>query len=344
VAILINESKAMQRALELSELGLGLTAPNPIVGAVIVDDSGEIIGEGFHQRANNGAHAEVIALNAAGKKAEGATLFQTLEPCNHTGKTPPCVDAIIAAGIKRVIFSMKDPNPIAQGGAERLRAKGVEVVEGVLKEKVSFSNRAWLNKIEEKRPYITLKVASSLDGKISAADGSSKWITNEVSRSDVARLRSECDAIVTGTGTVIADDPSLTVRGIDRAGAKFAPTRVVLGKRGIPSGAKLLDDSAPTIHLQTNEISQLIELANTKGWNRILIEAGPTLTGALLKEGLFDELFLYQAPTLLGGNFDFTRDLGIRNISERLDLQLHGVETLGDAQKDLRLHLLAVNS
>ena len=139
---MINESKAMQRALELSELGLGLTAPNPIVGAVIVEDSGDIIGEGFHQRANNGAHAEVIALNAAGKKAEGATLVLTLEPCNHTGKTPPCVDAIIAAGIKRVIFSMKDPNPIAQGGAERLRVKGVEVVEGVLKEKVSFSNRA----------------------------------------------------------------------------------------------------------------------------------------------------------------------------------------------------------
>ena len=131
---------------------------------------------------------------------------------------------------------------------------------------------------------------------------------------------------------------------MDQPRKKFAPTRVVLGKRGIPSGAKLLDDSAPTIHLETNEISQLIELANSKGWNRILIEAGPTLTGALLKEGLFDELFLFQAPTLLGGNFDFTRDLGLRNISERLDLQLHGVETLGDAQKDIRLHLLAVNS
>ena len=183
-----------------------------------------------------------------------------------------------------------------------------------------------------------------MDGKVAAADGTSKWITNEISRGDVARLRSECDAIVTGTGTIFADDPALTVRGINRADATFSPTRVILGKRPIPSGAKVLDDSAPTFHLQSDDLSQLIELSITKGWNRILIEAGPSLTNSFLKAGLFDELFLYQAPILLGGSSSFVTDLGIRNISERLNLELHSVETLGFEQRDLRLHLLAVNS
>lgn len=333
----------MRRALELSALGLGLTSPNPIVGAVIIDSTGAIVGEGFHQRASGGRHAEVNAIEAAGAKAAGATLVLTLEPCNHTGKTPPCTEAIVKAGIKRVIFSVGDPNPIAQGGAARLRADGIEVIDGLLSDEVKFANRAWLTKIEKNRPYITLKVAASLDGKVAAADGTSKWITNEISRGDVARLRSECDAIVTGTGTIFADDPALTVRGINRADAKFSPTRVILGKRPIPSGAKVLDDSAPTIHLQSDDLSQLIELSITKGWNRILIEAGPNLTNSFLKAGLFDELFLYQAPILLGGSSAFVSDLGIRNISERLNLELHSVETLGIEQRDLRLHLLAVN-
>jgi diaminohydroxyphosphoribosylaminopyrimidine deaminase/5-amino-6-(5-phosphoribosylamino)uracil reductase len=341
---LIDKSKAMQRAIEISELGLGLTTPNPIVGALVIDDSGEILGEGFHNCARDKNHAEVNALNVAGKRAQGAILVSTLEPCNHTGKTPPCVDAISRAGIKQVIYSIKDPNPIAQGGADRLRSLGIKVIEGVLEKEVRFSNRAWLTKIEKKRPYISIKSALSLDGKMAAADGSSKWITNEHSRNDVARLRSECDAIVTGTGTVFADDPSLTVRDIDRLGAKFVPTRLVLGKRLIPKESKLLDNTAPTIHLQTDELSQLIELARCKRWNRILIEAGPTLTGAFLKAGLFDEIFLYQAPTILGGNFDFAKNLGLQNISDRLDLQLHEVALLGDIQKNLRLHLLALRS
>ena len=333
----------MKRALELSELGLGLTAPNPIVGAVIINSIGEIVGEGFHQRINDSRHAEVIALTQAGAKAKDATLVLTLEPCNHTGSTPPCTEAIIAAGIKRVIFAKRDPNPIAKGGAEKLRAAGIEVTAGVMQSEIEFSNRAWLTKIEKNRPYITLKVASSLDGKVAAANGSSKWITNEYSRSDVARLRSECDAIVTGTGTVIADDPALTVRGVDRVGAKFAPTRVILGKRKVPTGAKVLDGAAPTIHLEANNLQELIEFARSKGWNRLLIEAGPTLTGAFLSAGLFDELFLYQAASLLGGVNDFTRGLEIRDISERVDLALHEATTFGKDRPDLRLHLLAVS-
>lgn len=332
----------MKRALQLSELGLGLTSPNPIVGAVIIDADGKNIGEGFHQKVNDLRHAEVVALDKAGAKAKGATLVLTLEPCNHEGKTPPCTEAIIAAGIKRVVFAVSDPNPIAKGGAEKLRAAGIEVISGVLEEEVRFSNRAWLKKISKNRPYITLKLATSLDGKIAAANGSSKWITNEISRSDVARLRSECDAIVTGIGTVIADDPALTVRGVERAGAKFAPTRIVMGKRPVPSGAKILDESAPTIHLETNDLTDLMELARVQGWNRILIEAGPKLVGAFLNARLFDELFLYQAPTFLGGSNDFTGELEIRDISERMDLELRDFLALGDEKRDLRLHLLAV--
>ena len=332
----------MRRALQLSELGLGLTSPNPIVGAVIIDATGKNVGEGFHQRVNDLRHAEVVALDKAGAKAKGATLVLTLEPCNHEGKTPPCTEAIIAAGIKRVVFAVSDPNPIAKGGAEKLRTAGIEVISGVLEEEVRFSNRAWLKKISKNRPYITLKLATSLDGKIAAANGSSKWITNEISRSDVARLRSECDAIVTGIGTVIADDPALTVRGVERAGAKLAPTRIVMGKRPVPSGAKILDESAPTIHLETNDLTDLMELARAQGWNRILIEAGPKLVGAFLNARLFDELFLYQAPTFLGGSNDFTGELEIRDISERMDLELRDFLALGDEKRDLRLHLLAV--
>lgn len=342
MAILIDDSVAMRRALQLSELGLGLTSPNPIVGAVIIDATGKNVGEGFHQRVNDLRHAEVVALDKAGAKAKGATLVLTLEPCNHEGKTPPCTEAIIAAGIKRVVFAVSDPNPIAKGGAEKLRAAGIEVISGVLEEEVRFSNRAWLKKISKNRPYITLKLATSLDGKIAAANGSSKWITNEISRSDVARLRSECDAIVTGIGTVIADDPALTVRGVERTGAKFAPTRIVMGKRPVPSGAKILDESAPTIHLETNDLTDLMELARAQGWNRILIEAGPKLVGAFLNARLFDELFLYQAPTFLGGSNDFTGELEIRDISERMDLELRDFLALGDEKRDLRLHLLAV--
>jgi diaminohydroxyphosphoribosylaminopyrimidine deaminase/5-amino-6-(5-phosphoribosylamino)uracil reductase len=343
VAILVDISTAMRRANELSKLGLSVSAPNPIVGAVILSHSGELIGEGFHHREDGGKHAEVVALNAAGDKANGATLVLTLEPCNHHGKTPPCTDAIIKAGIKKVIYSVADPNPKAAGGANRLRVAGIEVESGILEEEVSFTNRAWLKKIRDARPYITLKVATTLDGKVAASDGSSKWITNEDARKSVHELRSECDAIVTGTGTVIADDPAMTVRGIERGNFEFRPTRVVMGKRRIPAGSKILDESAATIHIEGQNLSQLFELAEEKGWNRILVEAGPKLTSAFLKAELFDELFLYQAPTLLGGGFDFVGDFEVRNLNERVDLSLHSTKIIGDNEKNLLLHLLAVS-
>jgi diaminohydroxyphosphoribosylaminopyrimidine deaminase/5-amino-6-(5-phosphoribosylamino)uracil reductase len=343
VAILVDIQTAMRRADEISELGLGVTAPNPIVGAVILSNSGELIGEGFHHREDGGKHAEVAALQAAGAKANGATLVLTLEPCNHHGKTPPCTEAIIKAGIKKVVYSVSDLNPKAAGGANRLREAGVEVESGLLEKEVSFTNRAWLTKIRTARPYITLKVATTLDGKVAASDGSSKWITNEGARKSVHELRSECDAIVTGTGTVIEDDPAMTVRGVERSKFEFKPARVVMGKRAIPAGSKILDESATTIHLESHSLSQLLELAEEKGWNRILVEAGPKLTSAFLKAELFDELFLYQAPTLLGGSFDFVGDFEVRNLSERVDLNLHSTKIVGDNEKNLLLHLLAVS-
>ena len=335
-------STLMRRADQLSKLGLGKTAPNPIVGALVVGNQGELISEGFHHREDGGKHAEVAALQAAGAKASGATLILTLEPCNHYGKTPPCTEAIVASGIKKVVFAVSDPNPKAAGGADALKRAGIEVEGGLLADEVSFTNRAWLTKINRSRPYITLKVATSLDGKVAASDGSSKWITNELSRLDVHRLRSECDAIVTGTGTVISDNPAMTVRGVDRNNFEFKPTRIVMGKRAIPAGSKILDESASTVHIESHNLSSLLELAEEKGWNRILVEAGPKLTSAFLKAELFDELFIYQAPTLLGGNFDFVGDFEVRNIQERLDLELHSSDVIGEEEKNLRIHLLAV--
>ena len=177
---------AMRRANELSLFGLGLTYPNPIVGAVVIDDAGNLVGEGFHSRANHGAHAEVNALDAAGEKAKGATLVVTLEPCNHYGKTPPCVERIIKSGIKKVVYAISDPNKVASGGAKSLQNSGIEVIQDILLKEVEFSNRAWLKKIRTGNVYITLKLASSIDGKIAAQDGSSKWITSESARADVA--------------------------------------------------------------------------------------------------------------------------------------------------------------
>jgi diaminohydroxyphosphoribosylaminopyrimidine deaminase/5-amino-6-(5-phosphoribosylamino)uracil reductase len=220
---------AMQRAIALAEKGLGKTAPNPIVGAVIIDAAGNVVGEGFHDRVNSPDHAEVVAIKAAGDKAKGATIVVSLEPCNHTGSTGACVQAIIDAGITTVVFAVADPNEKAAGGADALRAAGVTVIAGVLKDEAAFSNRAWLMKIKKNRPFFTWKVAATLDGKVAAADGTSKWITNEISRADVQVLRRQADAILVGTNTVIADNPHLIPRG-EFAGYAGNPIRVVCGE------------------------------------------------------------------------------------------------------------------
>lgn len=331
---------AMRRAIEIAELGLGRTSPNPIVGAIVLDKEGKVLGEGFHQRENDGKHAEVVAIENAGLHTSGATLVLTLEPCNHQGKTPPCTEAIIKAGIKRVVYAVSDPNPLAQGGSKRLRDAGIAVEPGFMEREAKFSNRAWLTKVLKSRPFITLKVGATLDGKVAAPDGSSKWITSEDSRADVAELRSECDAIITGTGTVLSDNPSLTVRNVSRAG-QFQPVRVVLGEREIQTDRNILDSIAPTKLLRTRDLSKLIEIGMESGWNRILVEAGPTLTSAFINSRLFDELFIYQAPTLLGGDFDFTKDLAIKTLTDRIDLELIDTRIIAGAPRNLRIHCLS---
>ncbi len=290
---------AMQRAIAVGEKGLGKSAPNPIVGAVVLDSTGAIIAEGFHDRMNSADHAEVVAIKAAADKAMGATIVVTLEPCNHSGGTGPCVQAIIDAGIKTVVFAVNDPNEKAAGGAAVLRAAGITVIEGVLKEEAAFSNRAWLMKIKKNRPFFTWKVAATLDGKVAAADGTSQWITNEASRADVQQLRRQADAILVGTNTVIADNPHLVPRG-DFAGYTHNPIRIVCGEQELPQDAQVFDNAAQTVVVKSKDLDVLVEKLNELGVNHVFVEAGPTLGSAMLDGCLLDELVMYQAPSLLG--------------------------------------------
>ena len=297
--MVMDHTVAMQRAIALAEKGLGKTAPNPIVGAVIIDAAGEVVGEGFHDRVNSPDHAEVVAIKAAGNNAVGATIVVSLEPCNHTGSTGPCVQAIIAAGITTVVLAVSDPNQKAAGGADALRAAGITVIEGVLQEEAAFSNRAWLMKIKKNRPFFTWKVAATLDGKVAAADGTSKWITNETSRADVQVLRRQADAILVGTNTVITDDPHLIPRGYF-PGYGANPIRVVCGEQALPADAQVFDDAAQTLLVKSKDLDVLVEKLNELGVNHVFVEAGPTLGSAMLDGCLLDELIMYQAPSLLG--------------------------------------------
>ena len=290
---------AMQRAISMGEKGLGKTAPNPIVGAVIIDLAGNVVGEGFHDRVNSPDHAEVVAIKAAGAKTKGATIVVSLEPCNHTGNTGACVQAIIDAGITTVVFAVADPNPVAAGGADALRAAGVTVIEGLLKDEAAFSNRAWLMKIKKNRPFFTWKVAATLDGKVAAADGTSKWITNKVSRADVQVLRRQADAILVGTNTVIADNPHLIPRG-EFAGFASNPIRVICGEQELPKDSAVFDSAAQTVIVKSKDLDVLVEKLNELGVNHVFVEAGPTLASAMVDHCLMDELVIYQAPTFLG--------------------------------------------
>ncbi len=290
---------AMQRAIALAEKGLGKTAPNPIVGAVIIDAAGNVVGEGFYDRVNSPEHAEVVAIKAAGNKAAGSTIVVSLEPCNHIGTTGPCVAAIIDAGITTVVYAVSDPNAAAAGGAAALRAAGVSVIEGVKKDEAAFSNRAWLMKIKKNRPFFTWKVAATLDGKVAAADGTSKWISNETSRTDVQMLRRQADAILVGTNTVITDDPHLIPRGTF-TGYGANPIRVICGEQELPTDSKVFDAAAATLLVKSKDLDVLVEKLNELGLNHVFVEAGPTLGSAMLDGCLLDELVMYQAPTLLG--------------------------------------------
>ena len=322
----------MQRAIALSENALGRTAPNPIVGAVIVATDGSVIAEGFHDRAISNDHAEVVALKIAGDKARGATMYVTLEPCNHTGTTGPCTQAIIDAGIKSVVYAVSDPHTVAAGGAAVLKAAGIDVVAGVGEDEAKHSNRAWLTKIIKGRPFITWKVAATLDGKVAAMDGTSKWITNEASRADVQKVRRSVDAIMVGTQTVIADDPHLIPRdGLEGNN----PLRIVCGTQELPQSAQVFDGAAPTKVIASKDLKVVAAELLATGANHILLESGPTLATALLQAGMLDELMIYQGASVLGAGKSFVADLGITTVDSAISMARISTETFGDDVKSV---------
>ncbi|RVW04068.1 bifunctional diaminohydroxyphosphoribosylaminopyrimidine deaminase/5-amino-6-(5-phosphoribosylamino)uracil reductase RibD [Rhodococcus xishaensis] len=325
----------MRLAIDASQGVRGTTSPNPPVGAVILDSFGEVVGIGATNPVG-GPHAEVVALAEAGGRARGGTAVVTLEPCNHHGRTGPCSQALVDAGIAAVHYAVPDPHPIAAGGADTLRAAGVAVAVGPLTADVERGPlRAWLHRQRHGRPHVTWKFAATIDGRSAAADGTSQWITGPAARARVHADRARLDAIVVGTGTVIADDPWLTARLPDGSLAPHQPVRVVVGTRGIPSTAKILDDAAPTLVLRTHNVDEV--LAELADQDDVLVEGGPRLAGAFLAAGRVDRIQAYLAPALLGDGPNAVEGAGVRTISEALRFRRESVETIGD---DLLLNLI----
>jgi diaminohydroxyphosphoribosylaminopyrimidine deaminase / 5-amino-6-(5-phosphoribosylamino)uracil reductase len=352
----------MRRALELATLGRGLVSPNPLVGAVIVRD-GNVVGEGWHEGPGT-PHAEVRALAAAGHLADGATLYCTLEPCDHVGRTPPCTRAIRDSGLARVIVAARDPNPLVDGrGFQRLRASGIDVETGLMEEASRRMNAAFERHVVTGLPFVTLKTAASLDGKTAASDRSSKWITGDAARDDVQRLRSAADAIVVGAGTVVDDDPSLTVHDPSYRGRP--PLRVVVDASGrVPATACVFDDSATTFVATTARagratvdawtatgaevvsfdrdaadgvsVPELVAHLGKRDLQDVLLEGGATLAWSFVRERLVDRVVLYLAPKLVGGAKapGVLMGEGFAPIAEAAPLRIVNVERIGD---DLRV-------
>jgi diaminohydroxyphosphoribosylaminopyrimidine deaminase/5-amino-6-(5-phosphoribosylamino)uracil reductase len=315
----------------LSLQGLGVSTPNPNVSAAIYGADGSLISDGFHNRKVSVDHAEVVALKKAGSAARGATMVISLEPCAHTGTTPPCVQAIIDAGIAKVIYAVADPNPIAAGGAQKLTDAGI-VVEHRESEQLNFVQRAWLHKERTGRPLMIWKVATTLDSKVAASDGTSQWITGPESREDVQELRAQSDAILIGTNTALVDNPHLIPRGHEAR-----PVRVICGEQEVPATNKVFDNEARTIVVKSKSIPELIKVLSDEGFNQVLVEAGPTLGSALMASGKIDELIVYQAPKMLGAGKEFVSHLGISTLNDHLKLELLGVQPFGS---DIKSHYL----
>lgn len=318
---------AMRLAAEHSQAVKGTTYPNPPVGAVILDASGDIAAVGATQPAG-GPHAEVVALRAAGERAAGGTAVVTLEPCNHHGRTPPCVDALLAAGVAAVVYAVSDPNPAAAGGAARLHAAGVAVTGGIgAAEVASGPLREWLHKQRTGFPHLTWKFATSIDGRSAAADGSSQWITSTAARADLHRRRAAADAIVVGTGTVLTDDPSLTARREDGTLASRQPLRVVVGEREIPPEAAVLSEDSPTMLLRTRDPQEVVRALADR--TDVMLEGGPTLAGAFLRAGVVHRILAYVAPILLGGPVTAVDDVGVLTIAHAQRWRYDSVERIG---------------
>ena len=329
---------AMSRALELARRGLFTAHPNPRVGCVIERD-GQRVGEGWHEY-TGGPHAEVNALAAAGERARGATVYVTLEPCVHHGRTPPCTEALIAAGVAHVVYAASDPNPrVAGAGAARLGAAGIRVEGGLLAREAAALNQGFEMRMTRGRPFVRIKLAASLDGRTALADGRSQWITGEAARADGHRWRARSGAILTGVGTVLADDPALTVR-LDGLGQRFRqPRRVVLDSAlRTPPSARLFADGGEVHVLTTQDALErraALEALAALEVNELLVESGPGVAGALLGAGLVDELIVYMASHVIGssgrGMFDMP-PLG--EMAERPEYELRELRAVG---ADLRL-------
>jgi diaminohydroxyphosphoribosylaminopyrimidine deaminase/5-amino-6-(5-phosphoribosylamino)uracil reductase len=329
------EVAAMRRALDLALRPGVPPGPNPRVGCVLIDATGATVAEGYHRGAG-APHAEVDSLRAAGKRARGTTAVVTLEPCNHAGRTGPCAEALIAAGVARVVFAQSDANPVARGGATTLRAAGVDVEGGVLAEQARMINPVWTFAVEHGRPFVTWKYAATLDGRSAAADGTSRWISSAEARADVHHLRAQCDAVLVGTGTVLTDDPRLTVRDIDDMPLPriLQPLRAVMGLRPIPARAAVRDGAAETVRLATRDPEHALADLFARDRQHVWLEGGPTLAGAFVRAGLVDRIVAYLAPALLGAGPAALADAGVTTVTGAVRLDIDDVTRVGP---DLRI-------
>ncbi|MFJ6653124.1 bifunctional diaminohydroxyphosphoribosylaminopyrimidine deaminase/5-amino-6-(5-phosphoribosylamino)uracil reductase RibD [Microbacterium sp. NPDC091313] len=322
------ERDAMRHALELARLGP--RGANPQVGAILLAPDGSVIAEGWHHGAGT-PHAEVDALSkVSADAARGATAIVTLEPCNHTGRTGPCAVALLEAGVARVVYALDDPTPLAGGGAERLRDGGVSVEGGVLADDARALLHDWLTVQRLGRPHVTVKWAQSLDGRAAAADGTSQWITGPAARADVHARRARADAIVVGTGTLLADDPSLTARRPDGTLLAQQPAPVVIGATAVPDDAAVRRHPKPLRTYETHDLAAVLADLGAQGVQRVFVEGGPTLASAFVAAGLADELLVYVAPALLGGPRLALGDIGVASIDQARRLHVASVDTLGD--------------
>ena len=333
------QEHAMRRALELALNGpaKGL---NPRVGAVLINSAGEIVAEGWH-RGSGTDHAEVAALKdlvakgratSDGPVASGLTAVVTLEPCNHTGRTGPCAQALIEAGVEKVIFATQDPGLASSGGAATLRAAGIEVESGLLQAEADELIRVWSTATAQQRPFVTLKYGTSLDGRSAAADGSSKWITGPEARRDVHLRRTQIDAILVGTGTVIADDPELTARQPEGTLYADQPLRVILGETKLDPAARIFDESegkAKTIQLHTRDLNSALGTLFNMGVRHLMVEGGAIVASEFVRHNLVNEYLVYMAPKLIGGPITSLGNLGVANISQAKELEFVELKQLG---------------
>jgi diaminohydroxyphosphoribosylaminopyrimidine deaminase/5-amino-6-(5-phosphoribosylamino)uracil reductase len=342
------EQQAMQRAIFLASTELGRTGTNPVVGAVVLDRTGAVVGEGAHTGGPGHPHAEVLALTAAGPRAAGGTVVCSLEPCNHHGRTGPCSQALIDAGVARVVYAVEDPNAAAAGGAETLRRAGIDVESGLLAEVAERGNEAWLLSVRLGRPFVTWKYAAGLDGRSAAADGTSQWITSAESRADVHLLRGHADAVVAGIGTVLADDPSLTARTPQTLAQQ--PLRVVIDTEGrTPANARVLGKGClvlvgegtvagwPATEVVTVardpagrvDLAAALKALDARGLRHLFLEGGPTLAGGFLSAGLVDRVVAYLAPVLLGAGRPALDEPGVATLAQAHRLRFDDIESIG---------------